>query len=87
MGDRFSQPQAQAPKFYGACGTSEFLHIGLYNGRDLSNTLAPREGGGGGLGSGPAPGHPPCGRAYPRPIRPGPGQCPKRQWKEGPCHW
>ena len=44
-------PLNRAPKLSSACGATEFLHIGLYDGRDLSNILAlQRRGGGWGQG-------------------------------------
>ena len=50
-----------APKFAGACGAGQFLYIGLYDGRDLSNILAPQRGGGSGTAPGQPPPPPPCG--------------------------
>ena len=53
-------PLNWAAKIFGACGTNQFLHVGLYDCWDLSNILAPRGGGGRVLGTGTAPGRLPC---------------------------
>ena len=39
-----SAPLKGGIKILRACGTSQFLHIGLYDDRDLSNILAPQRG-------------------------------------------
>ena len=45
-------PLHGAPKFSGACGAGQCPHLGVYNGPDLSNILAPESGGGGCWGQG-----------------------------------